>query len=159
MTFHVNILIRHYKGVSNSRTLSHGWNKIPCDIDRVLSPLSSVRTGSVVCFDSFQLISFPLCALIRVKKRSRSRGIFSFAFRRKRLLSLKGIRITVFVTLIQLEQSCHLQSPLCTLYVAEGRLLFPGRGGFPKSSTVTGRNTPSPKCFKSWGKVVQANIK
>lgn len=154
MTFRINISVRHYKGVSNSTTLSHGWNKTPCGIDRVLSPLSSVRTGSVVCFDSFQLISFPVCALIRAKKRSRSRGIFSFAFQRKQLLSLQGIQITVFVTLIQLEQSCHLQSPFCTLYVAERRLLFPGQGGFPKSSGVTRRNSPSPKCFKSGGKVV-----
>lgn len=46
--------------------------------------LSSLINARRSCFDSFQLVSFPVCALIRAKKRSRSRGIFSLTFLEER---------------------------------------------------------------------------
>lgn len=150
----LDVSLRHYECVSNSTAISYGCNKITCDTDRVLFLLSTMRMGGVVALIPFYL--FPCqCALWEeLRKGAEADKQFPLLFLKKLLLSSQGIQITVFVTLIQLEQSCHLQSRLCTLYVAECSLLFPSEGGFPKSCRVAVRRTPSPKCFKSRGKVV-----
>lgn len=98
----------------------------------------------------FRLLPAFVCALITAEKKKgvEAEERFPLLFMRKQL---HGMPITLLVALIQLEQSCHLQSCLCMLYGAKCSLLYPSKGSFPRSHRVTATRAPSPICSRSRG--------